>query len=415
MKTLVRLLPVILIFACNPNKPDKELVELTERRDSLQAVQAGINKELIKIDEQIALLDTNLSDDDITTIKKITAQKNRISAIQVKIRKLEDKLSSAHNKDDVRAVAVKEMVGEPFDHYLISYGDVDASKYAKLSPEMNGRVEQIYVTEGQKIKKGELILSLNTSAIENQIKSVETSLELAKTTYEKQSTLYKQGIGSEIEYLGSKTNKESLEAQLDALQAQMRMSQLRAPFDGVVDQIYAKKGEMTSPMYPAVDFINLDKITIRSDISESYIGEVKTGDNVEITFAALPGFKQIAPIKFISKIIDPQSRTFKIEIELNNKADKIRPNMVSTIKVNDFSSENAMVVPSLVIRKDISGDYVYVVTEEDGKSRIAKKPIETSLSYEEKTLVNSGLVKGDKVVIEGYHLVSNGEEVKIVK
>ncbi len=231
----------------------------------------------------------------------------------------------------------------------------------------------------------------------------------------KLDTLWKQNIGSEIDYLAAKNTKTSLESQLEALQAQRRMSQIKAPFDGIVDQIYPKVGEMAGPGFPVIEFVNLNKMVIKADISESYMNSIKAGQIVELSFSSIPGYKVKTPIVRISKVIASLSRTFEIEMLIDNPGEKIKPNMVSTISINDFTSNEAFVVPSLVIRKDFTGKYVYVVNQEDKKYLVGKKYITTGLSYEDNTMITKGLEIGDKVVVKGYNLVSAGVPVKLVK
>ena len=137
---------------------------------------------------------------------------------------------------------------------------------------------------------------------------MESSLEFAVSTFEKQDVLWKQGIGSEMQYLQAKNTKENLEAQLESLKAQKQMAQIRAPFDGVVDKIFLKVGELASPGFPVVEFVNLSRITIKADVPEKFIDEVKTGQEVELTFAALPGMILTAPIKNVAKVINSASR-----------------------------------------------------------------------------------------------------------
>ncbi|MBA7521286.1 Multidrug resistance protein MdtA [subsurface metagenome] len=401
----------VILSACTAST-DNNVNDLIAKRDSLQKAQLEISKELNQIDHEIAILDSSRNADDLKIIKKITAQKNRIASIQLQIKKLEGKMTP-EVKDNLTPVVVKQVKGEEFNHYIIVYGNVAAKNYALISPEMNGRIEEIYVNEGQQVSKGKLLLSLNTDAIEKQIEGTKSSLDLATITFEKQEALWKQGIGSEIQYLGAKNQKETLETQIEALEAQRRMAQIRAPFSGIVDKIFSKKGEIASPMMPVVEFVNLDRMIVKADVSESYIGKVKAGQIVELTFASLPDVKIETPIIRVSKVIDSKSRTFQIELNVNNHKQLMRPNMISTIRIKDFSSEDAFVVPSLVIRKDISGNYVYIVQEKEEQQIVEKRYVKTSLSYDDKTMISNGLNENDRVVVEGYHLVSTGVPVKI--
>ena len=343
MKTLIKILPIIALFvACG--SPEGTYKELVAKRDSLQLLQHKTILEINKTKIAIVDLDTNVYENDKVILKKIINQKNRIVNIEKTIRSLENQMSSKDEGANNIPVEVKVMKHEPFNHFFIVFGNVEADKFGNLSPEMNGKVKAINVIEGQEVKKGTLLLTLNTDAIENQIAGVKSSLEFAGKTYEKQEALWNQKIGSEIQYLQAKSAKEGLEAQLKALTAQLRMSQLRAPYDGVVNRIYPKKGEMAGPQYPAVQFVNLSKITIRANVSEKYISKVKKDQKVQLTISALPDFKTEVPIVRVSNVINPKSRTFEIELKMNNKNELLKPNMVSTIRINDYSANEAFVI-----------------------------------------------------------------------
>jgi RND family efflux transporter MFP subunit len=191
------------------------------------------------------------------------------------------------------------------------------------------------------------------------------------------------------------------------------MSQLRAPFDGIVNKINAKKGEIAGPQFPVVEFVNLSSITIKAEVSEKYVGTVKKGQNVELSFDYMPDLKITTPIVRVSKVLNPKSRTFEIELNIDNKGELIKPNMVSTILINDYSANEALVIPSLVIKKDIAGDYVYVAVEKDNKTVVEKRPIEIGMSYQDQTMITNGLNIGDKVIVKGYNVVSTGIPVSV--
>ncbi|MCG8410043.1 MAG: efflux RND transporter periplasmic adaptor subunit [Bacteroidales bacterium] len=415
MRKIITIISIVILAACNQQPTgNKTLTELRIKRDSLQNQKFNIEKELNKIDTEIAVLDSSINPNDIKIVKQIATQRNRIVAVEAKIRKLENKMTARGHKTLI-PVAVKNIQPELFNHYIITYGEVEAKNYAKISSEMNGRIQQIHVSEGVFVKKGDLLVSLNTDAIEKQITGVKSNLELATKTFNKLDILWKENIGSEIEYLSAKSKKEALESQLATLYAQKRMSQIVAPFSGIVDQIYLKKGEIASPGYPVIEFVNLNKLVIKADVSETHIEKIRKGQLVELSFSSLPNYKIKTPIIRMSKVINSASRTFEIEMEIDNPDEKINPNIVSTIKINDFSSNKAFVIPSLSIRKDISGNYVYIVNNKNDKNIVAKKYIKTGLSFDENTLVLDGLDLNDMVIVKGYHLVSSGVEVNLVE
>ena len=414
MRKIIILAIIVALAACSEKTGNKTLADLAAKRDSLQNEQFSIEKQLNIIDMQIAELDSSINPNDLKIIKQITMQKNKIVSIDQKIRNFENQMTARDQKTLI-PIAIKEMKNEAFNHYIIAYGEVKAKNYAMISPEMNGRIDKIHVPEGVRVKKGKLLVSLNADAINKQIQGIKSGLELATKTYNKLDTLWKQNIGSEIEYLSAKNTKETLESQLETLVAQKRMAQIIAPFDGVVDKIFPKEGEIAGPGFPVIEFVNLNKLIIKADISEIHINKIKKGQIIEMSFSSIPGYKIKTPIVRVSKVIASASRTFEIEMQINNPEEKIKPNMLSTIKLNDFSSDKAFVVPSLVIRKDISGNYVYTVNKEQEQNIVGKKYVSTGLSYDENTMITKGLNAGDNVIVKGYHLVSAGVSVNVVK
>jgi len=414
MKKIILFTVIAALAACSPKSKNETLAELTSKRDSLQKAQSEISIQLNTIESQIAEIDSTINPNDIKLIKKITNQKNRIVSIEQKITALENQMTAREQKLLI-PVAVKDIQNETFTHYIIAHGDVEAKNYAMISPEMGGRIEKVLVKEGDLVTKGLLLVSLNTDAIDKQIEGLKSSLDFATKTFNKLDTLWNQNIGSEIDYLSAKNNKKNLESQMEALQAQKRMAQIRAPFDGIVNKIYSKEGEIAGPGFPVIEFVNLKKIVIKAHVSESYIDKISKGEQVELSFSSLPDYTVKTTIIQVSKVINTKSRTFQIEMEIDNPGDRIKPNMVSTILINDFTSKEAFVVPSLAIRKDITGNFVYIVNTFDNKHIIAKKYITTGLSYDDKTHVTDGLISGDKVVVQGFHLVSAGVTVNLVK
>jgi RND family efflux transporter MFP subunit len=352
------------------------------------------------------------SGDDVIK-KRIIKKKQQIAKVEQQIADLEKQLADTSKVNNNIPVEIKELQPESFHHYFTVFGNVEADKYGMISPEMMGRIASIEVEEGQQVSKGQLLLMLNTEAVESQIKALETNLEFATSTFDKQKVLWDQKIGSEMQYLQAKSGKEGLEAQLSALKAQLKMAQLRAPYDGIVNKIYPKKGEMAGPGMPGIEFVNLNNITIRASVSEKYIDMIRQGQMVEVKFASLPDLEINTPVVRASKVINAKSRTFEIELKLKNPGQRIVPNMVSTIRINDFSAENALVIPSLVIKKDIKASYVYVAVSGNNGFVVEKRKVELGYAYQELTMVNTGLKPGDKVIVKGYNLVSSGIPVNI--
>ena len=373
MKKLIILLGIIALASCDMNSPEKIQAKITQKKDKIRE----LNLQVLKLEE---LLNT-------------------------------DSLNSG-SKFSV-PVTFKNLEFEAFNHYIELSGKLEAEEDAFISPEMNGQIRRIHIREGDRVKKGQLLVSLNTSLTESSIKEVETGLELASKLYDKQKDLWEQKIGSEMQYLEAKNAKEQAEGRLATLKAQLAMAQIRAPFNGEVEMIFLKEGEMAAPGMQVLQLVSLKSLKIYADMSEKYMESIKESDIAQVEFQEREDINMTVPIHRIGNVIDEKSRTFRIELKVPNLKEELKPNMFITIRVNDFSSDQALVVPSLIIKQDISGKYVYLAKEEDGVLTASKRYIKDGLSYQDQTMIVNGLDQGDRIIIEGYSQVSDGVEIAL--
>lgn len=348
--------------------------------------------------------------------KEIAQYKKEKNALEQKIDKLNEKLQDVSESGAGTfqvPVFVKEMQPETFRHFINANGAVEAVNDAFISPETNGQIKSIPVDEGDRVQKGQLLVRLKTTILRSNIKEVETNLELARETFEKQKRLWQDSVGSEMQYLQAKNKKETLEAKLETLNAQLDMSTIEAPFAGIVEEINQKVGELASPGREILHLVNLNDLKIKASLSEKYISNIQEGDQVKVKFPALEDYTIKVRISRKGSIIDEESRTFTIEARFPNPQEKIKPNQVAIINVNDYTNDEALVVPAEVIKQDMKGDYLYVIEETDGNPVASKVYVKTGRSYNNRTIIKSGLEPGQKVVTAGYTQVSEGTEVNI--
>ncbi len=355
--------------------------------------------------------------DEKETIKaQIKEYKDEVSQLNIKIKELEQELLSHGETGEhfilpVRADVIRE---RPFNHYFQASGTVDAVDKAYISPEINGQVKEIFVEEGDYVKKGQLLARLNTSITENTILELKTQLDLANTLYEKQKQLWDKNIGSEVQYLQAQNNKEALENKLQTLEAQHDMAFVKSPIEGIVDAIFIEEGELAMPGFQLMQVINLNKLKIYSDVSEKYLPLINKGDMVELTFPTFPAITMDVAVERTGNVVNLGNRTFPVELRIDNIDGKLKPNLLALITFHDFNDNNALIVPSIIIKEDIKGAYVYIVKEVEGKKTAKKIYITSGMSYNDETMVLSGLNAGDKVITEGYSLVTDGTEVKTI-
>lgn len=344
--------------------------------------------------------------------QQISRKKTQAKKINAQIAELESRIvSDSTDTGFILPVSLKNIEPEPFEHFIEVTGKLEAEEDAFISPEMNGQIKKIHVREGQAVKEGQLLISLNTSMVESSVREVESGLELATKLYERQKELWDRKIGSEMQFLEAKNARESAEARLASLNAQLDMARIRAPFEGVVETILLKEGELAAPGMQVIQLVSLDKLKLYGDISERYLMSVHAGDEVRVLFPDFPGLSLDAPIHRVGNVIDDKSRTFRIEIKIDNSTHRFKPNMYSVMRVRDFVSDSAFVVPSVILKQDINGNYLYVANTENGQLKAHKKYVTTRMSYNELSMISEGLQQGERVILKGFDQVSDGVDI----
>jgi len=345
--------------------------------------------------------------------KEITGYQEQIATINGKIKDLQSQLTdtSINAATNLKIISVEAVAPKHFDHYIEVQGRLDGDNNVNVFPEAPGMVKAIFVKEGQTVSAGQIIAQLNSSANQEQIKSLETQLKLATDVYNKQKGLWDQNIGSEMQYLQAKTGKEALESQVSSAKKQLDMFQIKAPVSGTIEDLPIKMGQMVSPAMPACKIVNFTAMKAIADVAEAYTSKINQGDLVKIYVTDIK--KEIAArVDFSSRYVNPVNRTFSIEAHFAG-SNEMRANMVAIIKVNDYKTDNAFVAAINQIQSDQKGQFIFVISKENGKNIVRKKAITTGQSYNGLAEITSGLTKGDQVISTGYLTVDEGDEVTV--
>lgn len=347
---------------------------------------------------------------------ELTALKKQRDELNVKIKAIEDELKSGGNAAELKMtdVLVTEVEPVEFNHYLEVQGKVDGEDNIAVSAQMAGIITSVLVKEGDAVRKGQVMAQIDNSVLKQQIESVKTQLSFATSLYNKQKALWDQQIGSEVQYLSAKNNKESLESNLATLNDQLEMSRIKSPINGTVEEVNLKVGQMASPGLPAIRVVNFSTVKIVAEISEAYASKIKVGNNVIVSF---PDFDTDlnAKIHFTSKYINPVNRTFLTEIRLGSSKVEYRANMMAVVKINDYTNPSAFVVPVSLVKDSSSGKYVYVAKEENGKLVSRRQIVTIGNTYNGMAEITSGIAQNDKVITTGYNSLMDGQLIKVSK
>jgi RND family efflux transporter MFP subunit len=363
----------------------------------------------------IFIISCSSGDEGKTDAEKLISYKHQVKELNTKISKIEKEATKGEYAGIAIPVKVESLQKQSFSHSFTATGELESINEAYISPEVSGQIVSISVKEGEHVKKGQLLAKINTSIIENTISEVKTQLALAKTIYDKQSILWNKNIGSERQFLEAKNNYENLNNKINTLKAQYEMAILESPIDGIVEQIFLKKGELASPGMQLMQIVNINELYVTLKLSEAYLPIIKKGDIIDISFPSFPGLNISEPVYRTGNVINKQDRTFIVQIKINNKDGKLKPYLLANVTINDYNDNNAIVISSIFIKEDGKGSFIYEIKNHDGNKEASKKYITTGISYKDKTEVIDGLSTGDIIITDGYNNVSNGSVVTVVK
>ena len=328
----------------------------------------------------------------------------KISALEEEIKKT-DTTKDANTKFII--VSFEEVKKKSFTHYIQVQGKIDSDKNVEVSSSIGGSVDHVYVVKGQQVQAGTLLAKTDGEQILKGIEEVDKQLELANQLYDKQKRLWEQQIGTEVQYLQAKNQKESLESRKATLQEQYSKTSIRAPFSGVIDEVYTREGQLLAPGIPAFRLVNSNDLKLVADVSESYVSNVKVGQEAVVTFPDVN--KEIkTKVKVVGNVINPVNRTFQVDLDLKQDKNLLKANMISYIKIKDYANPSVIVIPGNIIQRNNGKSYVYVV---DGKVA-AKRFVTEGQHYDNSVEITDGLKDGDKLITIGYQDLVEGQPIK---
>lgn len=318
--------------------------------------------------------------------------------------------TSAGEERDLRAtVTVLEVAPQSFVHRFSVQGNVETDRNAVVAAEFAGAVEEVFVREGETVREGQALMRLNTDMLDRTEAELRTQLDLASEVYSRQARLWEQGIGSELELLQSKAQKEGLEKGLATLAEQRDMAYVRAPFGGVLDRIFTKVGELAAPGVPAARVVDLSGMYVRAMVSDHYAGRVKAGLPAEVVVAGVDTVLTV--ISRVGSFINPANRTIEITLGLPGGT-RFLPNMFANVWLQDLALDSVVVLPTSLVQQDVTGqNYVYVLDGDVARKQV----IELGMGSGDEVMIERGLAWGNRVVEKGASRIVDGESVRTLQ
>lgn len=336
--------------------------------------------------------------------------KAELESIESKIQEVQDSIDILSpvevNKRPVTVITPKKA---DFKHYISVQGSIVSDDMVNVSSEIGGRVIDMKVKEGQSVRKGALIAKLDLENLEKQRAELIKSLELAEEVFVRQQRLWEQNIGSEIQFLQAKNNKERLEKSLETLDFNAEKSSVFSPISGSILSVNVKAGELAAPGMPLVTVLNTTKVKVSAEVPESYLKAIKKGDKITVELPAI-GEERKASINLIGDAINPANRTFKIEALLNNADKLLKPNLLANVQLNDYTMENAISIPVELVQQEVGGKS-FVFVAEAGKAQ--KIYVTTGEVQDGLIIVSEGLNGDEQLILEGARNIVQGEMIEI--
>jgi len=375
---------VIFLAACGGNDASS-LEELIESGDqaALKAKQSELNSQLSETEKQLKLIDAQLQAD-----------------------------SSSRKLPLVSALKIDK---QKFEHFIEIQGNVKTDQDVILYPEIQGILKRMKAKMGQYVKSGEVIAIIDDGGIQQQLSQAKAQQKLAKITFERQQRLWDQKIGSEIEFLRAETEYQALKESVAQLEKTLAKARVTAPYSGMIDEVVADEGQLMIPgQTPILRIVNLNQMYIHADVPETYLMNVKPEKKVIVDISVL-GKKVETKVKKVGNYINPNNRTFLIEVEVPNKDGEIKPNLTAKLEINDYTNEQAILIPQAIINEDSEGNqYIYKIVDKNGAMTAQKTTIETGLKSEERIEITKGITAGEMLIEEGARTVKDGQVVKII-
>jgi membrane fusion protein, multidrug efflux system len=327
-----------------------------------------------------------------------------------------------------RTVRVETLVLQPsgFQDVIELTGTVEATNDATLSAQSAGTVVSL-AERGQAVRAGQTIAQLDPGIARASVAQAEASVAAAQAQFDlaadnlrRQEPLFRDSVISAIEFENVRAQHNAAQAQLAQARAvlaqatqQLGYSSVTTPFAGVVEDRLVERGEQVMPGTPVVRVVSTGLVKVTAGVPERYAGDINVGTDVQIAFQAAGIAERAGRVTFVGSAIDPQSRTFPVEIAIENQDGRLKPQMVARVQIAREQLDNVIVVPRSAVLTDENGTSVYIVTRSTNGAIAERRDVVLGSAYGTTVVVQTGLQAGDEVVVLGQNNLIQGDALEI--
>jgi len=355
---------------------------------------------------------------DLETLKKKKKEYvDLMNDLRLDLNDINNGIMLLDENEQIQVISKFNVIEKEFTTYVELQANLKSRKNVVILSEFQGALKNLFVREGQLVKKGELLAEINDSGLKEQLDQMLIQANYTKDNFDRVKRLWEKNIGSEMQFLKAKSDFETNNKMVEQIRDQLSKTKIYAPFDGEIDEIISNLGSNLVPGSPILRVVNLDIIYAEAQVPEKYVSSIELGTEALVSIPLLN--KEVtSKIVQSGNFINPNNRTFRVEAPVENKDKRIKQNLNARIKIKNYGNIKALVVPLRAIREDASGrPFIYKLVETDKKDILltVKIFVETGANNDEEIEITKGLSIGDIIVLEGANNVEDNQRVRVIE
>ena len=301
--------------------------------------------------------------------------------------------------------------------YILKNTTLEAERWVDVRARRPGQVIALLKEEGDPVRAGTVMARLDADAAQISVAQREVAYREAKQRYEREDALFQRNLGSKQSYENAKTQFESSKAQLEQAKLDLSYTAIRSPIEGIMTLRNIEVGNMVTNNQVVASVAKFDPLLARIQVTEKDFGKITVGQTARITVEAAPEREFTGTVKMISPVVDPESGTVKVTVEIP-RTDKslLRPGMFASVYIITETRINTLVIPkkALVLEGEGNQVFTFETDPESGRGQAQRKRIEIGFTDSDRLEILNGLSQGEQVITVGQEGLRPGSPVRLV-